>query len=557
MCQLPSKAFGLPVCFSEQKNNLLTRKDAADYTTRPSLNMLYLAIMKHVARSTIIVGVFFALEKALGFIRQVVIARTFGLSAEIDAFNAANNYPDLLFALISGGALAMALIPVLSQQLEKSGKTAAWGLFSRIGNLLFLATAGLSLLIGLFAPAIVTSWWGVAPHFSVEQQNLVIELMRINLFATLLVSMSGLMIAGLQANQHFLLPALAPSMYDVGMLVGVLILAPTEGFTLGGITLPALGLGVHGLVYGTVLGALLFFLAQIPGLIHFQFRWTPRIEFGNPHVQQVIRLMLPRIGTVFFIQVIFLAQDNFASALPAGAVTALVYGWLFMQVPESLIGTAIGTALLPTLSEHSARGERDAFRSALEATVRTILALTIPSAILLAIGIRPLIAILGFDPAGSELVVWTVRAYMAGLVGHSLLEVAARAFYARQNALTPLLTSSITALAFVLTGLIFSRQMGAPGIGLANTLVFTLEALALLWLQEKSLAYWLRLAKPLLRVVVVSLVSGGLAYILQTQLPLDNLSTSMHALSGLAIMGFGAILTLPFIWPEIKLLGKI
>ncbi len=513
--------------------------------------------MKLVARASIIVGAFFALEKTLGFVRQVVIARTFGLSAEIDAFNAANNYPDLLFALISGGALAMALIPVLSEQLEKQGKTAAWALFSRIGNLLFLATASLSLLIGLFAPVIVTSWWGVAPHFSIEQQTLVIELMRINLVATLLFSMSGLMIAGLQANQHFILPALAPSMYDVGTLFGVLILVPKEGYTLAGITLPAFGLGIHGLVYGTVIGALLFFLVQIPGLIHFQFRWTPRIEWKHPHVQQVIRLMLPRIGTVFFINVVFLAQDNFASALPAGAVTALVYGWLFMQVPESLIGTAIGTALLPTLSEHSARGETDAFRTALNITVRTILAITIPCAVLLAIGIRPLIGILGFDAAGSDLVTWTVRAYMAGLVGHSLLEVAARSFYARQNALIPLITSLFTALVFIFTGLLLSRRLGAPGIGLANTLVFTIEALVLLWLQEKSLAYWMQFGKPLLRVAVVSLIGGGVVYLLQHRLPLATLSTSVGAASSLAVMGIGMALILPFIWSEIKLLGKI
>jgi len=513
--------------------------------------------MKHVAKSTIIVGVFFALEKGLGFIRQVIIARTFGLSPELDAFNAANNLPDLLFALISGGALSMALIPVLTEHLEKDGSRTAWDLFSRIGNLLFIVTAGFSILIAIFAKQIISSDLGIAPGFNANQQALVTELMRMNLIATLLFSLSGLVIAGLQANQHFLLPALAPSMYDVGTLFGVIVLVPKTGLTLGGVTLPAFGLGVHGLVYGTILGAVLFFMVQIPGLIHFKFKWTPRINLRNSSVQQVIRLMLPRIGTVFFIQLIFIAQDNLASGLIAGSVTALVYGWLFMQVPESLIGTAIGTALLPTISEQIARGEEQAFRQSLNATVRTILALTLPSTALLFVGIRPLVAILGFDPAGTELVVWTVRAYMAGLVGHSLLEVAARAFYAQQKAITPLLTSGATAVVFLLFGILLTPAFGAPGIGLANTLAFTGEALVLLWLVGRKFPTWLDIGKPLLRISLVSLGSGVIVYILLTIAPLATLSTVMNALVGVGIIGGVGLFVLPFIWPEVKMLGKI
>ena len=107
--------------------------------------------MSHIARSTLIVAIFFGLEKLLGFLRQVIIARQFGLSTELDAFNAANNIPDLIFALISGGALAIAFIPVLTEYLDKSGRSAMWDLFSRVANLVFLVTAGLSILVAIFA----------------------------------------------------------------------------------------------------------------------------------------------------------------------------------------------------------------------------------------------------------------------------------------------------------------------------------------------------------------------------------------------------------------------
>jgi len=219
--------------------------------------------MKHIARSTLIIAVFFGLEKVLGFVRQVMVSRTFGRSMELDAYNAANNIPDMLFALISGGAMAMALIPVLTEYLETQGRRQAWDVFSRILNLVFLVTAGLSILIAIFANQIVQLNIGIAPGFGPEQQTLVADLMRLNLLATLFFSMAGLVIAGLQANQHFLLPAIAPSMYDLGALVGILILVPDQGIQLGPLTLPALGLGVRGLVFGTILGAGLFFIIQV------------------------------------------------------------------------------------------------------------------------------------------------------------------------------------------------------------------------------------------------------------------------------------------------------
>src|SRR4030067_2031007 len=221
--------------------------------------------MSRFAKSTLIVAVFFGLEKVLGFVRQIIIARQFGLSPELDAFNAANNMPDLLFALISGGALAIAFIPVLTETLHKHDRQAAWDLFSRIANLMFLITGGIALVLAILAGPIVQRV--IIPGFSLEQQQLVTHIMRLDLIATLIFSLSGLVIAGLQANQHFLLPALAPAMYDLGMLFGVLILAPENGYQLGPLTPPAFGMGVFGLVYGSIIGAALFLFIQLSGLV--------------------------------------------------------------------------------------------------------------------------------------------------------------------------------------------------------------------------------------------------------------------------------------------------
>ena len=507
--------------------------------------------MSHVARSTLIIAVFIGLEKLLGFIRQVLTARTFGLSPELDAFNAANNLPDLLFALISGGSFAIAVIPVFSEYLEKGGHPALWDLFSRVLNLIFLMTAGISVLIAIFANQLVSWRGGIAPGFEAYQQGLVADLMRLNLIATLLFSISGLVIAGLQTNQHFLLPALARSMYDVGALVGVLFLAPKTGYQFGPIALPAFGLGVFGLVYGILLGALLFLLIQIPGLVRFGFRWSPVITLRHPGVKQVFRVMGPRVATMFFVYLVLIyIPDNIASRLPSGAVAALVFGWLFMQVPETLIGTAIGTALLPTLSEQIIRRDLATFQLSLNQSLRVILALTLPSAALLTVVIEPVVQIFGFDASGTDLVVWTARAFLVGLMGHALLEVAARAFYAQQDARTPLFASALMMGVFTLLALLLAPRLGAPGIALANALAFTGEALLLLGLLSRRFRGLLRVEKTLLRVTAVSIITGLGVYGLM-HLPFSPLPLSIGSL------GVGMLLVFPFVWPEVNLLVKL
>jgi putative peptidoglycan lipid II flippase len=478
------------------------------------------------------------------------VARQFGLSVELDAFNAANNLPDMIFVLISGGALGMALIPVLSEKLQKEGRPAVWNLFSRMANLVFLVTAGLSLIIALFATPLVARV--VTPGFPLEQQQLVANLMRINLVSTLIFSLSGLVIAGLQANQHFLLPAMAPAMYDIGMLFGVLILAPEKGYQIGPVTLPTLGLGVYGLVYGTVIGALLFLGIQIPGLIRYHFRYTAAIGLRTPAVQQVLSLLVPRVFTMLFIQLIFITTDNLASRLAVGSVAALTYGWLFMQVPETLIGSALGTAMLPTLSEQRARQDDLAFRTALHNAARLLLAVSLPAAALIMTGVRPLVGILGFDTQGTEVVVWTTRAFLLGLTGHALLEVAVRAFYARQDARTPLIAAFFTLSVFVILAILLVQWLGVTGIGLANSLAYSGEALLLWLLLSRRYPGVLQMRGTLLRALLASLLGSGLVYgLLQLSLPIPGI------LQAVAALGAGMVLVMPFIWPDVKLLVKL
>ena len=421
-----------------------------------------------VLNAALLLAAFFAVDKLVALGRQFLIARTFGVNPALDAFNTANNLPDLLFVLIAGGGLSLAFIPVLTETLTQQGRAAAWRLFSQIANLAFLLTGAIACLLALdplfFVQVIV------APGFDFSQQQLVAELMRLNLIATLLFSLSGLVIGALQANRHFLTPALAPILYNVGQIVGVLVLAPR--------------FGVHGLVYGVILGALLHLGIQIPALLRFQFRWSPGLALRDPAVRHVLRLMAPRVLTIGLLTAISIVNDRLASGLGPGVVSALFYGWQLMQLPETIVGTALGTALLPTLSAQAARGDAPAVRRTLRRALLILFALLVPATLLGVLLVGPAIRLVlegrAFTPEASALVIPAAQLYLLGLLGHSINETAARTFYAHQDARTPAWLAGVTLAVYALLAVGLSGWIGYPGLALANSLAFTTEAVLFL-----------------------------------------------------------------------------
>jgi putative peptidoglycan lipid II flippase len=519
------------------------------------LSLVPMNKLSHLTRSSLLLGGFFLLDKILAFGRSIIIARQFQLSPALDAFNVANNLPDLLFALISGGALAMAFIPLLTEYLTTKGRAAAWDLFSRVANVAFVATGSIAVVIAVFAGQIVRAQLGIAPGFGPEQQQLVVELMRLNLIGTIIFSISGLVMAGLQANQHFLFPAMAPTMYNVGMIIGALVFSPTQPYHLGPLTLPALGFGVHGLVYGVILGAALHLTIQIPGLVMYKFRWTPSLDIRDSGLIEALKLMAPRLLTMVGIQLMFIARDNFASRLgQVGAVTSLTYGWMIMQVPETLLGTAIATALLPSLAEYAAKKDWVTFSETVEKALRVMLALAIPAAAVMAAGMRPLLAAaFHFDAAGTDLLTLTTRIYLITLAGYVAQETLARTFYARKEPFMPLfgvLTRMAIYIIIGLLGVMVFRQVGAPVIAAAE-LSLTAEAIFLFVFLSKRLERPVMVFPAIGKGLLAAVLSGVIAYGLAVFLPGPGLIT---ALAGMAVGGAIAIL---LVWSEARLLFRL
>ncbi len=508
--------------------------------------------LSFLTRVSLLLGFFFTLDKLLGFARTIIIAHTFNLSV-LDAFNAADILPGLITALISGEALAMAFIPILTQTFTLRDRQAAWDLFSRVVNLAFIITTTLAVIAAIFADPIVRLW--ITPGFNANQQHIVSSLMRLDLIASCIFSVSGLVIGGLQANEHFILPALAPILYDLGQIFGAVILAPATPIHVGPFMFPTLGLGVYGLAYGIILGAAMHLLIQIPGLIRYGFRWTPSIRINDPAMITSLKVIGPRVVTVLFVQLMFVARSYLGSMLgQTGAITSLTYGWMIMQVPETLLGTAIATAMLPTLSEYAARADWSGFRQTIEKALQVLIALTLPAGAIIAAGIHPLLRLaFNFDDAGISLLTTTTRVYMLTLCGYALQEVAARAFYARKEALIPLATVVVRLLTYLvigISGLIFFKSIGAPVIALAE-LALTIESIVMLIILNRRMDEPTKIDGVLLKGLVAALFGGGAAYILAVMLPGGAVVT---AILGMAV---GTIIVLIIVHREIRLFLKL
>jgi len=520
---------------------------------------------RRIARSTLIVMIAFAAAKLISLVQTLIIAQAFGVGSELDAYVAANRIPELIVILISGGALTHAFIPIFSSFLAKGDLDSAWKLSSNLISTIFALALLISAVVFLLAPWLVREV--VAPGFDAETAQNTVDMMRILLLSTIIFAISGIFSGILNSHQHFLLPALAPIMFDIGILAGVLFLLPR--------------FGVHGIAFGAVLGAALHFSIQLPGLIRYRMKWRFELGLRNPQLWHVIRLMLPRIGGLGVFSLNFLVMNNIASRLGVGSVSALDWGWRLMQIPQTLLGTAMGIVIFPTLAALSEMNDLTGKRDAMSGALRFILISSIPSAIGLIVLGRPLISLLergAFDASASALVYSTLSMFTLGLIVHSALEVIARSFYADKDTLTPLFAALGGAIinfvaAFLLSDLRavdgsaflnsvsemmpyagIKREIGnVSGLALANSLGVMFEVLSLLYILRRR---WHgiqedALARALLKTLVASLIMAAaivlvdalwIAAINNQSLPFTILRLVLEAVIGLVVFALVALL---------------
>lgn len=443
-----------------------------------------------VARAALVVMVLFVASRVLGLVREVAVSHQFGTSPEAAAYQAAFRIPDLLFNLMAGGALASAFIPTFTGFLTRDDRSGAWRLASAVANIILLVLSMLAGLAALAAPWLVAHVVAPGEGFTPELRLLTANLMRIMLASTVIFSLSGLIMGVLNAFEHFVMPAVAPLVYNLGIIVGALALAPRWG--------------VHGLAYGVVLGAFGHLLIQVPILIHHGLHYTPTLGLRDPalapYVRQVGRLMAPRVFGVAVLQLSFLANTILASYLYVQAIPALYYGFITMLLPQGIFALSVATVIFPAFAVQAARGEMSAMRRSLSVTLRAVLFLTVPATVGLIVLRVPLIATLfqrgAFDATSTQAAAWALLFYSPGLVGHSVVEIVSRAFYALHDTLTPVLVGAGAVLLSVVLSLLLMPRFGSPtdighgphgALALANSASTTLEMLLLLWILRRKL----------------------------------------------------------------------
>jgi len=434
---------------------------------------------QQITRAATTVMAAFVLSNLVGLLRQILIAQTFGTSRALDAFTAAQRFPDILFNLVAGGALASAFIPAFTGFLTREDRAGAWRLANGVMNLVLVVMAVVAALSAVFALNIIRL---TAGGLAADEQRLAVSLLRTLLLSPVLFGVSGLLMGILNAHQHFLLPALAPTFYWLGMIVGLLIWVP--------------GMGIHGLAWGAVLGAGLHLAVQLPGLRGLGGRWQPDFGLNNPAVREVMRLMGPRLIGVAAVQLNFLVTTALATFL-AGGASALDYAWRVFTMPQVVIAQGLAIAALPTFSAMAARGEFAEMRASLADTLRSILFLSLPATVGLVLLREPIIALLfqrqNFDAHSTDLVAWALLFYALGLVSHSALEIMVRAFYALQDTRTPVVIGTAAMGLNLLLSFAFSfvfTQWGwwpHGGLALALSLSTTLEMLVLGWAMRQRL----------------------------------------------------------------------
>jgi len=437
---------------------------------------------RQIARAAGTVALAMLIGQVAGLLRSMLVANAFPAD-QLGAFFSANRVSETLFNLIAGGALGSAFIPTFTGFLAKDEQGAAWRLAAGVANLVTLTLSILAAIAFFFAPQIVR--YLLAPGLAENPVllSLTVDLLHIQLISAVLFGLGGLVVGILNAHQVFLIPALTPALYQIGIIFGTIVLGPF--------------MGIYGLAWGVVIGAGLYLLVQVPTLLKQNGHYHFTLGLSNPSVRQVVRLMGPRLLGVAVVQVNFWVNNALASQVSAESVTALSYGFALMLMAQAAIAQSIAIAAMPTFSAQFALGKLDEMRHAVAASLRGVLMLALPASVGLIMLRTPLVSMLyergEFTAQITEMVAWALLWYAAGMVGHALLEVLARTFYALHDTKTPVMVGAVAMGLNVVFSFAFSawfKQIGwmpHGGLALANSFATALEVSVLFYLLHRRL----------------------------------------------------------------------
>lgn len=471
--------------------------------------------------NTLIVAAGYLMSRLLGVIRDMFITAQFGTSPHVDAYRAAFAVPDLIYLVVAGGALGTALIPVFQQQRQHASIDDANRLASSVLNLMLPCVFGVSLVAWIWAEPLVAMT--TARGFAPAQQQLTAELMRFLLIQPIVLGIGGIFKAILEAHEQFSIPAIGANLYNIGIILGAAVLSRW--------------FGIHGIIYGVLLGAVAFTVVQIPMLHRVGWQYAQRAWLATPGLSEVWNLLLPRLFGQSVWQINIASMIGIVSTFGIGAVAASGYAMQIMLLPHGLVGLSIGTVVFPRLAQLFTSNQEDAFASQASRALQTVFAVTLPVSIIMWYAAPLMVLVLfqrgSFDTHSAALTIAAIKGYVVGLAGFCVAEIAVRIWFARKNTRIPVIIGIFTVALNLCVGWL-STQTGTTSTRLYTiALVFSIanicEAvllIGLLWYRNRAITPIQHLWKWLLGI-------GGLVVLLQAStllplLPSAGITQSSH-----------------------------
>lgn len=437
------------------------------------------------------------LSRLLGYVREVLLAAKFGATTITDAYLVAQEIPGAIYSVVSA-SLVLAFIPVYQQVRQREGAGPAWRLVNTMLNVTVIGFALLGVLVGVGAPVLIRL---MAPGFPAEVAALSTGLLRAMLPMFLVIGVTGLTAAVLNAHQRFGPPAFFALMTNV-VVVG----------TLAVVSRPDQILWVAFAVVG---GHLLGTLVQVAAMPSLEYRYQPVLDLGAPAFRRVWRLLLPLMVATSVIQVQTLTSRIFASHLAEGSISFLNYAARVSALPFSVVGLAVTTVLFPTLAEHGAAGRIEDLRQSLRSGLRTLAFLLVPMAVGCLVFAEPIVRLIfergAFTPGDTRATAYALQFFSLGILFSGWLDLLNRAFYAVQESVTPMWVALVMMGSNLALNALLVDVMGHGGLALAGSLSLLLGDLLLMGRLRVRLGAigGLDLLRPLLSYTVTSLLGAA------------------------------------------------
>jgi|GEM_PF-8136 len=496
---------------------------------------------KSVARSAGIVSIAVMGSRVMGLIREMVFANYFGAGFLYDAYLVGFRIPNILRDLFAEGALSAAFVKVFTDYQLKKSEAEAWQLASLVLNALAIVLSLVTILGIVLSPQLVGL---IAGGFSPEKAALATTLTQIMFPFILLVAMAAVAMGVLNTKGRFGIPASASTAFNIVSLVAGLGFAY---FLSGGgwekstdenlIPSVAAQWAIIGMAIGTLIGGAAQFVIQIPSLFAVGFRFSPKISFADEGVRRVMRLMAPAILGTSAVQINVLINTYFVSDIDGGQ-SWLSYSFRLMQFPIGVFGVAIGTAAIPTLSRFAAQNDFKKFRETISSSINLVFLLTLPSACGLVVLGEPIIRLIYerglFTASDTTMTAWALTGYTIGLTGYAAIKILSPAFYALDDAKTPMIISLCSIAVNGIASYVFREALmpfgfGHVGVALATSSVALVNFFALAFLMRgringieggKILASFVKIA---IAAAIMSAVSWFTYYFLHQTFGAANL----------------------------------